>query len=106
MADRPSITRRSAIATIGAAASVTAMSPALGRALRGSTDVNDIDTQLTILFEQFNRDARAIDPTITGAWVMRDLTVKGRACDPRGAISCIAFQRGDDGLFRPSGEKA
>lgn len=91
-----SINRRAAL-QVGAAA-VAAMSPTLARALSGSVDPNDIDTQLNILFEQFNRDARAIDPTITSAYIMKDMTIPGRC-----PVACVSFTRGEHGLIRRVG---
>lgn len=97
--DKPSnITRRAAI--VGATATVTAISPALGAAYRSGAKTPD---QLLVeLADQFKRDAMAVDPTITGIWLSRDMRMEGRHC---GAPNAIIFERKGEPL-RASDEKA
>lgn len=68
---------------------VSKISPALGGAFRsGATTVDQL---LVELADQFKRDAMAIDPTITGFLICRDLQMEGR--DPRGALNGIVLER-------------
>lgn len=70
---------------------VSRISPALGAALRSGAKTTD---QILIeLMDQFVEDAKAIDPTILGAWVGRDLTLPGRQRDPGGAVQSVFFER-------------
>jgi len=87
------ITRRTAVATIGAA-TATAISPTLARVYR--TGAVDIDTQLRELADQFQRDAMVIDPTIEGVWLGHDFTVPGR----ESAVMCVTFERKTSRLVR------
>lgn len=80
---------RSKILNTAAAASVTAISPALGAAYRSGAKT--IDQLLVELADQFKRDAMAIDPTITGMWLSRDMTMEGR--DLSGAPAGIFLER-------------
>ncbi len=83
MAKTPSITRRAALraipaitAAVAAPAAATAISPALSKVYRDGAV--SIDDQLSALVTQFKTDAMAIDPSIKGAWVGRDMTIEGR----------------------------
>lgn len=67
MADARHITRRAAI--VGAAAATT-ISPALAKVYR--TGVTDTNTMLVELADRFKEDAKAIDPSIKGAWFGHD----------------------------------
>jgi hypothetical protein len=97
--DKPSnITRRAAI--VGAAATVTAISPALGAAYRSGA--KSTDQLLVELADQFKRDAMAVDPTITGIWLCRDMRMESNYA---GAPNAIIFERKGEPL-RASDEKA
>jgi|GEM_PF-6506870 len=74
---------------VGAAAPVTTISPALGAAYRSGAKT--VDQLLVELADQFKRDATAIDPTITGFLICRDLRMEGR--DPCGAVNGIVLER-------------
>tara|TARA_R100000365_G_C2690038_1_gene32251 strand:+ start:268 stop:543 length:276 start_codon:yes stop_codon:yes gene_type:complete len=77
----------------------TTLSPTLGRAYRSGAAT--IDQLLLELMDQFKRDAMAIDPTIIGAWVCRDLTAHDR--DPGGAVHGIVLEREHTRLVRKAG---
>lgn len=70
------------------AASVERISPALSAVYRSGAET--IDAQLTELVDQFKRDAMAIDPTITGLWMGKDLTFDDR---PHGAVQSVFLER-------------
>ncbi|MBL8577696.1 MAG: hypothetical protein JNK47_10750 [Mesorhizobium sp.] len=72
-----------------AAPTLNMVAPTLARVYR--TGAIDVDTLLEELLVQFKSDAQAIDPTIKGAWVGRDLTMEGRV--PSGAVSSVYFER-------------
>lgn len=68
---------------------VSKLSPALGNALRSGATTTD---QLLVeLVDQFKLDAMAIDPTILGVWLYRDMTMLGR--DPSGAVQGLFIER-------------
>lgn len=72
------------------------ISPALGAAYRSGAVTPD---QLLVeLADQFKRDAMAIDPTITGMWLARDLTMEGR--DLRGVVNGIILERAHSPFVR------
>lgn len=87
--DKPNnITRRRAI--VGAAvSSVAAISPALGATYRSGAKT--VDQLLVELADQFKLDAMAIDPTITGMWLCRDMLMEGR--DIGGAPNGLVLER-------------
>lgn len=66
---------------------VTAISPTLGKVFRSSG--RDVDTQLKVLVDQFKEDAKAIDPTIKGAWIGHDMSLDDR----EQALMSIYFER-------------
>lgn len=69
--------------------SASKISPALGTAYRSGAVT--VDQLLVELADQFKRDAMAIDPTITGFLLCRDLRIEGR--DPTGAVNGIVLER-------------
>ena len=79
----------------------TAISPSLGRAYRSGAAT--VDQLLVELADQFIADAKAIDPTITGGWMYRDLTRGGRERDPHGAVQGFYLEREHAPLVRKAG---
>jgi hypothetical protein len=77
----------------------TAISPSLGKAYRSGA--KSVDQLLVELVDQFKLDAMAIDPTITGAWLARDMTMRGR--DPGGAVHGLFLERENSPLVRKAG---
>lgn len=69
----PSVT---AAVAVPAATVATEISPTLSRVYRSGAQT--MDDQLSELVTQFKLDAMAIDPSIKGAWVGRDMTIEGR----------------------------
>lgn len=55
-----------------------------------------VEAQLTVLFDKFNTAARAIDPSIKGSWMGRDMTLENKPY-------IIGFER--DGQLGSAGEK-
>lgn len=79
----------------------TAISPSLGRAYRSGAKT--VDQLLVELADQFIADAKAIDPTITGGWLYRDLTRGGRERDPHGVVQGFYLEREHAPLVRKAG---
>ncbi|MBL8576126.1 MAG: hypothetical protein JNK47_02785 [Mesorhizobium sp.] len=92
------MTRRTVLAAGAAAASTTAISPALGRVYRNMKSEASIDAHLNELACQFVADAKAIDPTIKGGWVCNSLMLEGR--DPAGAVVSIYLEREQEPFVR------
>lgn len=68
---------------------VSKISPTVGKALRSGAMTTD---QLLVeLVDQFKLDAMAIDSTITGLWLYRDMTMPDR--DIRGAVQGLFLER-------------
>lgn len=92
------MTSHNTSAPVGA---TTTISPTLGKVYRSGAATTD---QLLVeLCDQFKLDAKAIDPTITGLWLYRDLTAPNR--DPRGAVSGFFIER-EHAPLRSSDRKA
>lgn len=77
----------------------TAISPSLGKAYRSGA--KSVDQLLVELADQFIADAKAIDPTITGGWLYRDLTAPER--DDRGAVQGFYLEREHAPMCRKAG---
>lgn len=77
----------------------SAITPTLGAAYRSGAQ--SADQLLVDLADRFIADAMAIDPTITGGWLYRDLTAPGR--DDRGAVQGILLEREHAPLCRRVG---
>ena len=95
---KPSCTTRRA-AIVGAVATVTAISPALGAAYRSGAKTTD--QMLVELADQFKRDAMAIDPTITSVWLSRDMRMESNHA---GAPNAIIFERKGEPLRASDGK--
>lgn len=80
------------------AGETTTITPTLGKAYRSGAKT--VDQLLVNLMDQFVEDAKAIDPTIIGAWVGRDMTTRGR--DPGGAVQSVFLEREGMELRQPS----